>query len=264
MTYFLHLAYDGTKYSGWQRQANVPSVQERIEIDISRILGEEVTVNGCGRTDAGVHATQYFCHIELFKPVKADFKFILNKNLPQEIRVFDVIPMGDDRNARYDVTSRSYDYYLHFYEDPFLNTHSSYYKLSNLDIDAMKQAAEILTKYQDFKTLCRRSHLFPDTTCRISFAQLYVSKDERRMRFSITSNRFLQGMIRIFVHYLIQIGCRKLSVEAFEAMLANKEEQKIKRLAKPEGLYLSKVIYPYLDLPVSPCFAAMLNVALEN
>lgn len=264
MTYFLHIAYDGSKYSGWQRQERVPSIQERMETDLSRILGEKVTVNGCGRTDAGVHATQYFCHIELFNAPKSDFLFVLNKNLPLEIRVFDVIPMSDTYNARFDVVSRSYDYYFHFYEDPFLDAHSSFFNLKNLDIEHMKKAASILTNYQDFRSLCRRSHLFPDTICNVSFAKLYVSEDQRRMRFSITSNRFLQGMIRIFVHFLLQVGKGKLSVEAFENMLANQDEVKIKRLAKPEGLYLSRVIYPYLDLPVKPSFATMLNVGLER
>ncbi|SOE23005.1 tRNA pseudouridine38-40 synthase [Spirosomataceae bacterium TFI 002] len=264
MTYFLHIAYDGSKYSGWQRQERVPSIQERMEIDLSRILGEEVTVNGCGRTDAGVHASQYFCHIDLYKAPKSDFLFVLNKNLPLEIRVFDVIPMSDKCNARFDVVSRSYDYYLHFYEDPFLDSHSSYFNLNDLDIESMKTAVSILTKYQDFRSLCRRSHLFPDTVCDVSFAKLYVSEDERRMRFSITSNRFLQGMIRIFVHFLIQIGKGKLTAEAFENMLANRDEVKVKRLANPEGLYLSRVIYPYLDLPVKPSFANMLNHGLHE
>lgn len=263
MTYFLHLAYDGTKYSGWQRQLRVPSIQERMEICLSKILGEEVTVNGCGRTDAGVHASQYFCHIDLYKPVKADFKFVLNKNLPSDIRVFEVISVGDNRNARYDVIARSYDYYFHFYEDPFLEKHSTYYNLIGLDFESMQKAAALLVNYKDFRSLCRRSHLFPDTVCNVSFAKLYVSPDQRRMRLSITSNRFLQGMIRIFVYFLIQIGKRKLTVDAFEAMLSNRDEVKIKRLAPAEGLYLSRVVYPYLDLPVESAFQDILNVFLS-
>lgn len=264
MTYFLHIAYDGRKYSGWQRQERVASIQERMETDLSRILGEKVTVNGCGRTDAGVHATQYFCHIDLYKQPKSDFLFVLNKNLPLEIRVFDVIPVADTCNARFDVSTRSYDYYFHFYEDPFLDAHSSYFNLKDLDVEAMKKVVSMLSDYQDFRSICRRSHLFPDTICEVSFAKLYVSEDARRMRFSITSNRFLQGMIRIFVYFLIQIGKRKLSVDAFQTMLANRDEVKVKRLAKPEGLYLSRVVYPYLDLPVKSTFADMLNVGLSE
>lgn len=264
ITYFLHIAYDGSKYSGWQRQVNGFALQERIENDLERIFREKITLYGCGRTDAGVHASQYYCHIKLSDKADFDIKFRLNKNLPDDIRVFDVIEVEEEQHCRYDVTARTYDYYAHFYEDPFLEKYSTYYNVKDLDFESMKSAASLLPKYQDFKSLCRRSHLFPDTSCDVTVARLFVSADMRRIRFNITSNRFLQGMIRITVHFLIKIGKGEMTLADFEEMLATQSEVKVKRQAPPQGLYLSKIIYPYLDLPPSSAFGKMLQVGLRD
>ena len=127
MIYFLHIAYDGSQYRGWQYQPDVTSVQEVIEEKMKKIFKKNITVFGCGRTDAEVHASQYILHIELSEPLDFDLKFRLNKNLPDDISVYDVLPMQDDQHARYDAISRSYDYYIHLYKDPLLSKYSSYY-----------------------------------------------------------------------------------------------------------------------------------------
>ncbi len=264
MRYFLHLAYDGSFYRGWQYQPNVPSVQEVIEKKLAVIFKEKLTLFGCGRTDAGVHASQYFAHIQPPQPIDFDLAFRLNKHLPDTIYVYEVLEMDGNEHARYDAIVRTYDYFLHLFPDPFLERYSTYCGDASLDLEAMQQAAELLPKYTDFKTLCRKPHLYKHTLCKVSESQLIVNKAQNRLRFTITSNRFLQGMIRLCVHYFLRIGRGEMKVEEFDHLLANQQEEPIKRPAPPNGLYLSKVEYPYLKVESKNQWMAFLKRDLEG
>jgi len=263
MRYFLHIAYDGSKYRGWQRQSSVITVQEVIEDKLKRIFKKDVTVYGCGRTDAGVHASQYLLHINVDIPVTFDLKFIINKHLPEGIVVYDIIEVESKQHARYDATWRTYDYFIHLYEDPILCKYSSYYNLEKLDLDAMRKAVNILPRYQNYRALCKRPDLHNHTHCDVKFAQIYFSKDGKRIRFCITANRFLRGMIRITVTFLLKIGTGELSVEAFENILANQVDIPSKEPALPNGLYLSKVEYPFLTLPQKNDITSLLKSDLK-
>jgi tRNA pseudouridine38-40 synthase len=260
MRYFLHIGYDGSKYRGWQRQAEAKSVQETIEVNLERILKSKVTVYGCGRTDAGVHASQYTLHINLEEAPAFDLKFRLNKNLPEDIVVYDVILMEDRQHARYDAISRTYDYFVHFNTDPVLNKYSTYYELeqgknsstgtekTKLDFKLMKKAATMLLQGKDFRHFCKQPDIHNHTLCEVANAKLSVNSTESRMHFTMTANRFLRGMMRIIVATLIEIGLKNLSLEEFKIMLQNQGEETEKQPAHPNGLYLSKVKYPYLNL----------------
>ncbi len=264
MKYFLNIGYDGSNYSGWQWQPNVPSIQEEIEKALKSIFKEKVTANGCGRTDAGVHASQYILHIELKNPPDFDLKFRLNKNLPDDIAVYDVLEMADDSHARYDATSRSYDYFIHTYEDSVLHKYSSFYELKDLDIEAMKKGVDLLTKYNDFHSICKQPLMHNHTLCKITNAQLYVSSDKQRLRFAITADRFLRGMIRLIIYFLLKIGTRELSIEEFEHLLSNKVDLNNKIPAFPNGLYLSKVEYPYLKIESPTNICSLLKMGLGD
>tara|TARA_B110000211_G_C14020305_1_gene527337 strand:- start:154 stop:945 length:792 start_codon:yes stop_codon:yes gene_type:complete len=263
MRYFLHIGYDGSKYRGWQRQSNVISVQEVIENKLKGVFKKEVTVYGCGRTDAGVHASQYFIHINLDSPLTFDLKFIINKHLPDGIVVYDVIEVEERQHARFDATWRTYDYFIHLYEDPILFGYSSYYNLESLDIQAMKKAVTTLTQHKDFRAYCKRADLHNHTLCDVKSAQLFANEDGTRIRFSITANRFLRGMIRIIVDFLLKVGTGEISVEEFESMLANKKDLDKKAPALPNGLYLSKVEYPFLNQPQRPDITSLLKSDLK-
>lgn len=262
MRYFFHIGYHGGNYHGWQRQTNAMTVQEIIEGRLEKIFREKTTVYGCGRTDTGVHGSQYFFHINALKPVEFDLKFRLNKNLPKDIVIYDVFEMGDKQHTRFDAISRSYDYYIHVHDDPFLRGLSTHCP-EPLDMPEMVRAAAIIGNYTEFKSFCRRSHLFPDTTCQIEEAVLVVNPDQTRLRFRITANRFLHGMIRIIMFYLIQIGKGEMTFDDFKQMLDNSLEDDDKHLGPADGLYLSKVIYPYLEMDSKSSFAPLLNLGLE-
>ncbi len=263
MNYFLHLGYDGTRYSGWQFQPNTRSVQGTIEDILKEMFKTKIHVSGCGRTDAGVHASQYIANIHIPKPFDFDLKFRLNKRLPDDIVVFDILEMGDRQHARFDATSRTYDYFIHLKKDPFLKRHSSFYDLGNLDFAAMKKAAKLFEKYDDFRAVCLQPLLYKSTRCQVTHAELFVDKKQERLRFTITANRFLRGMVRLCVYFLLEIGKGEMTIEEFEHRLSNQLDG-VKKSAFPDGLYLSKIEYPYLMLENRNDFFQFLKIGLQG
>ncbi|HEY2582409.1 MAG TPA: tRNA pseudouridine synthase A [Mucilaginibacter sp.] len=264
MRYFFHIAYHGTRYSGWQKHPRALSVQEVLETAMGKILKEQVAIVGCGRTDAHVHASQYFFHTDIEKEWDFDLFFRLNKVLPDDIAIFEIIPMQGQPHARFDAIKRSYDYFIHTYKDPFLNRFSSLYSLHDLDIDSMKAAVALLPLYNDYRGFCKCPDRIDHTLCYVSSANLFIDNNGERLRFQITANRFLSKMIRIIVGRLLEIGKGLMSVDEFEHYLINKQTPKVIIPAYPQGLYLSKVTYPYLDIPTRTAFSAILQNSLDT
>lgn len=244
----MHIAYKGTKYFGWQRQPDKLSVQEIIEDCLARIFKKPVTIYGCGRTDAGVHASQYFFHMDIEKPWNFDLFFRLNRILPDDISLLDIIPVNEEKHARHDAVQRAYDYFIHTYKDPFLSENSSLYLRKSFRLDEMKKAVALLPKYDDYRAFCKSPDKNEHTICRVSSASLYINSNGDRIRFSISANRFLGRMIRILSRKLIEIGDGVLSVDEFENHLISKEIPAKILPAHPQGLYLSKITYPFMDL----------------
>lgn len=249
MRYFIHLGFDGTHYNGWQRQKGTRhTVQEVVENALTRVFKQPMSAYGCGRTDTGVHASQYVIQINVDHLPAFDLKFRLNKNLPDDIAVFEVLEVESHRHCRYDAVARTYDYFIHWHKDPVLMRYSSYYDNVKLDLDLMQQAVALIRHTSDCRALCKHPDLYTNTICRISDCQLFVNEAEGRLRFTITSDRFLRGMIRICIHYMLEVASGKLTLEEFGQILRLEKESKEKRPAYPNGLFLSGVKYPYLQL----------------
>lgn len=259
MRYFVHIGYNGLQYNGWQRQASVMNIQGVIEKALGDVFKIPVLINGCGRTDAQVHASQFFFHMDLEKEWDFDLVFRLNKMLPVNIAVYDVIPMEGTPHARFDAVQRSYDYFLHTYKDPFLNGLSSFYLLNHLNWAEMRSAVDLLPKYQDYRAFCTHPDKYEHTLCYVRSASLMVDEKEEKLRFQISSNRFLGKMIRILMGQLLKIGQGTLSVAEFESHLVSRKTPALITPAHPHGLYLSKVTYPYLNLPPRADFSAILQ-----
>ena len=264
MRYFIHIAYNGNNYRGWQKLPGIVSVQQVMETTLSRILNETLTIVGCGRTDAQVHANQFFFHFDSDRTWNFDLLFRLNKCLPHDITVYDLIPMEGLPHARFDAIQRSYDYYIHTRKDPYLIGLSSYYPLTNPDLRAMNEAVCLLTNYNDYGCFCKSPLKYEHTICYVSKATLFTDKDHTRLRFEISSNRFLAGMIRIMVGKLLEIGSGELSVADFEQFLKTKVTPKTIIPVYAQGLYLSKITYPYLDLPARPVFGEILKNGVDR
>lgn len=252
MRYFIHLAYDGTGYCGWQKQLSGETVQGKLDFVLSRLLNEHINTGGCGRTDAGVHATDFYAHFSTEKVLDEKFAFRLNSLLPKDIVVFRVFRVPEKAHARFDAFSRTYEYYIHFEKNPFLRHYS--YHLHNRDMNWEKafEATKLLPTFSDFTSLCRPSEDFKTNICQLTEARWEEVKrparagfgEDRFMRFTITSNRFLRGMVRIVVGSLVLIGRNRLSIEMFEEVVRSQGKFPFAISSPPQGLYLTKVQYP--------------------
>lgn len=258
--YFFHMAFLGTNYHGWQRQSNANNIQQVIESALSEILKEPVSIMGCGRTDTGVHASQFYFHADLDSRWEFDLLFRLNKVLPPDLAVYEIMPMQSNQHARFDAIQRQYDFFIHTYKDPFLNPVSTLVENQTWDFDKMKQAIALLTRYDDYRAFCKTPDGYEHTRCKISSANLFVNEKGDRLRFQISADRFLGRMVRLLMGKLIKIGAGTLSVDEFESYFIEKVTPVVWDPAYPQGLFLSKVDYSYLNQPMRSNFEPIQGV----
>ena len=241
MRYFIELSYDGTPFVGWQRQPAGDSVQSCLEDALSILFRKPLSIVGAGRTDAGVHAHQLFAHVDLDEYIDQDLTFRLNKLLPKEIAVLNIIAVTQDAHARFDAVSRSYRYHITTQKNPFLQKRS-YQFAKPLDLDLMNLAAKILIDHEDFKCFSKSKTDVKTYICDIQHA--HWQQDGRELVFFIQANRFLRNMVRAIVGTLIEVGMRKISISDFEAILASRDRSQAGYSVPAHGLYLEKVNYP--------------------
>lgn len=242
LRYFIDLAYLGKAYHGWQIQPNAISVQEEVERVLSTLLREEIKVMGAGRTDTGVHARQLVAHFdsdEVKDPNELCFR--ANAFLPADIAFKAIYAVREDAHARFDATSRTYQYHLSFHKDPFTQD-LAYRAPSKPDLHLMNQAAAIMMEYQDFEAFSRTGSDVKTFLCNISHAQWSVS--DQGLIFTITADRFLRNMVRAVVGTLLEVGLGKCSLEAFRAIIESKDRSRAGASAPAHGLYLTAVNYP--------------------
>ncbi len=248
--YFIEIAYQGQNYCGWQVQPNGVTVQSTLTDALSTITQQPIHTIGCGRTDSGVHASQFFVHFDLEGEVPENFLYRINKFLPKDISVFRLIPnVPPDANTRFDATYRAYDYYVHFNKSPFLHQQSFFYPWTPLNLNEMNKAAALLLNYKDFRMFCKSGHSSKTTLCNLYKSEFIYDEAAGKLRFHIAANRFLRGMVRRVMGALLMVGKGKISLAEFKDAMDNKKEQfdSMNVSMPPQGLYLSEVRYPYLD-----------------
>lgn len=248
MRYFTKLAYNGTHYHGWQIQPNSTSVQETIERAFSTILNSEVELVGCGRTDTGVHASRYFAHFDFDGNFPEGFLSRANKFLPKDIAIRQIFKVSENAHARFDATQRSYEYHLVFEKTPFETDTAWYYYLGRkLDTEKLNEAAGLLLDFRAFAPFCKTKHDAKTLECDLSRCEWILHKENGRLIFHITANRFLRGMVRLIVGMCLNAAIGKLELqEVREAM--EKQEPLSKSWSVPgHGLFLSEVRYPFLS-----------------
>ncbi len=249
MRYFFHMAYHGFHYRGWQRQPAAASIQQIVEDKLAPFLQRKTPIIGCGRTDAQVHASQYFFHLDTEVVLIEDFVDIFNKVLPPNLSVYDVFEVAPTLHAQLSATQRTYNYLFHTRKDPFLSELSSYYPIKKLDLAAMQEALNLLPRYTDYYGFCKTPDQHSTTQCNITHARILTNASQNLFRVEISSNRFLRGMIRMLVGKLLKIGQHQMTVEELERGIAEKCTPQFLDLAYPQGLYLTRVEYPGFHLP---------------
>ncbi len=246
--YFLEIAYHGKNYCGWQIQPNKPTVQQTLCEALSVICNSQIEVTGCGRTDSGVHASQFFVHFDVVE-LPGNFLHRLNRFLPKDIaakRVLDDVPAT--AHTRFDAFYRAYTYQVHFEKSPFLHEQSFFFPWKLLNREAMQQVCQGLTQYTHFPMFCKSGGSAKTDICHIYKAKLVFNDEQGTMFFHIAANRFLRGMVRRIMGCLLMVGKNKISVDEFQMVMDNRKKkfEKMNISVPPQGLFLVEVRYPYV------------------
>lgn len=240
--YFIRLAYDGTRFHGWQIQPNGTSVQEVLQKSLSLLLRSDISVVGAGRTDAGVHARLMVAHFDTDKNVDCDqLAYKLNRILPQDFSVYSVYPVDAEMHARFSATARTYHYYIHTRKDPFCRSYSCELHY-DLDFPLMNEAAAYLLTVEDFGAFCKSNTDVKTTLCKVTEAR-WVDMQDGRWYFRIVANRFLRNMVRAVVGTLVDVGRHRISMEQFRAIVAGKSRSDAGESMPGKALFLENIEY---------------------
>jgi tRNA pseudouridine38-40 synthase len=243
--YFIRISYNGGEFNGWQIQLNGITVQEKIENAMELLLGKHIGVTGCGRTDTGVHASDFYAHFDIEEEAMIlsgdQLKYKLNLMLPSSIFVHDVFKVNPGIHARFSALSRTYNYRINAEKNPFcLGLSYSYHH--DLDVKAMNRAATILMEYNDFSCFSKTRTQVKTNICTIQKA--IWEQNGTQLVFTITADRFLRNMVRAIVGTMLDIGRSKITLDDFRKIIEGKDRSAAGFSVPPQGLFLSKVVYP--------------------
>ncbi|MEA1960608.1 MAG: tRNA pseudouridine(38-40) synthase TruA [Bacillota bacterium] len=237
------IEYDGTRYHGFQRQKNAHTIQAEIEEQIRCITGEELTVSGAGRTDAGVHARGQVIAFTTSSPIP-DYRWMyaLNSYLPKDIHVLESSAVEAGFHPAFDATWKQYNYRIYrvregalFYRNhTLLNT-------EDLDLEAMKRACNHLIGYHDFRSFCSSgatSKTFDRTVYDCS-----LHEEGHEILLKIEANGFLYNMVRIIMGTLLEVGRGRIKSENLPDIISACQRSLAGPTAPPQGLNLMKVQY---------------------
>lgn len=244
MRYLINISYDGTNYSGYQKQNNKITIQETIENVLSQIFKQEITIVASGRTDAGVSAIEQVCHMDI--NVEFEGKKVLgyaNSLLPADIRINVIKKVESEFHARYSAKRKTYEYYFYVgqHQIPVYDKFASRVGYV-LDIENMKKACEEIKGEHDFSCFCASNTSIKDKT-RTVYEIDIKNVDGCLYKLEITGNGFLYNMVRIIMGTLIDVGVGKININDIKNIINGKDRSKAGKTANSKGLYLKKVDY---------------------
>lgn len=249
----LKIAYDGTDYCGWQRQPNAISVQQRIEQALSRLLNEQTTITGAGRTDSGVHAAAAFASFQTAKPLPIErLAEAANRLLPADIRIIAAYEVPLEFHPRKSPHHKTYVYSLALNEPSLFASRFCLYEEQRLDIEAMRAVAEDFAGSHDFVNFCLSGSSAQTTVRSIDSIELkrrpaYTGEvlwgnTPELLQIEVRAGGFLYKMVRLIASALLQVGKGELSREELRQMLEAKSCRPLPPLP-PQGLMLKSIVY---------------------
>jgi tRNA pseudouridine38-40 synthase len=243
--YSIKVAYDGTRYAGWQVQPNLITVQGELERLLKEMCSQEhVRLESSGRTDAGVHARAQVAHFDLDRPINASYYMRgLNAQMERDIRVTQFKQVADDFHARFDAVGKEYRYYI--YNGLIVPPHKRLYRLQEgrkLDVERMRAAARYLVGEHDFAPFSANPKRELHGTVR-TIHSFNIRKHGADITLEVQGNGFLYKMVRSLAGFLIQVGRGSLAPEAVFDILEHGVRTAIVPTAPPQGLFLWKVFY---------------------
>ncbi|MBQ6848006.1 MAG: tRNA pseudouridine(38-40) synthase TruA [Clostridia bacterium] len=239
----LTLSYNGTAYHGWQTQPNNVTVQEVLESALFNILGKKTIVVGCSRTDAGVHAKMFCCHLDCEEniPLTA-FTRGLNSILPQDIAVIDAKEVNSDFHARYCASGKTYIYNIlnSNQSDPFLAPFV--WRIERpLNLELMNEFCEKIIGEHDFYGFSSSGRTVENTVRTVTDCKVY--RENNFVRLEITANGFLYNMVRIITGTAAEVGIERLNPDCADKVFETKLRNIAGVTAPPNGLFLERVYY---------------------
>lgn len=239
----LTISYDGTAYHGWQIQPNGITVQQTLQEALEKLLGRSTGVTGCSRTDAGVHAKEFCCHIDCDDNIP-DTAFLrgLNSMLPPDIAVKGCKEVAPDFHARYNAKGKTYSYKIlnSSIKDPFLSRYVWQIE-RRLDIDKMNEFCKRIVGTHDFYAFSSSGRTVEDTVRTVS--ECYVEREGDLVTLTVTANGFLYNMVRIIVGTAVEVSDGRIDALKTDEILNSKERDSAGVTAPPMGLALLKVHY---------------------
>ncbi len=244
MRYFIQLSYKGTNYHGWQIQPDQITIQEEIEKAFQIAFQQKIEIVGCGRTDTGVHAKNYWAHFDVVKlPLGIDqLIFKLNNLLPKDIVIHQIKKVNSKAHARFDAIFRKYIYQITDTKNPFA-LEFAHYVIRKLDVEKMNEACQLLYSYENFKSFSKVKTQVYTYNCNVMNAEWKINENGLLL-FEIKANRFLRNMVRAIVGTMIEVGLEKISLNDFRDIIESKNRSNAGTSVPAKGLFLAEIGYP--------------------
>lgn len=241
--YLLKIAYDGTLYHGWQVQQNAVSVQFVLQNAMEKLLSCRPNLTGCSRTDAGVHAREFYCHFDLSKPIPCDgIVKGLNSVLPDDIRALDCKTVDSDFHSRYSAKAKEYIYTIDnsLICSPFENKYVYHYP-GEINVKNMQLFCEKVVGEHDFVGFSSSKRSTEDTVRTIYSCE--VISDCNKVQITIVGNGFLYNMVRIIAGTALGFATGRFNIDQAEEIINSKERSFAGNTLPAKGLVLNKVYY---------------------
>ncbi len=251
--YFIEVAYNGRRYSGFQIQQNAVTIQSEVEKALSICFRQPFELTGASRTDAGVHALQNFFHFDtneelLYKTedvAKAcesltHSLYSLNSILPWDIVIKKITHVDQNAHARFDALHREYKYQIYQHKNPFYKDTAYFYPYI-ISLDKLQEAASLILKNEDFTSFSKRNTQVNNFLCTIYKSEWYIEDD--LIIYNIAGNRFLRGMVRGLVGTMLKIGTGKITLESLSDIIKSKNCAMADFSVPPQGLFLIGIQY---------------------
>lgn len=239
--YKLTIEYEGTAYSGWQKQPNARTVEGEIEAALTQILGQPVDLIGQGRTDSGVHAEGQTAHFDYSEELDSHrLLYALLGVLPKDIAVWEMTEVPDDFHARFDATFRRYRYQIARRPHPLMRQ-TSITVLQNLDTEAMNYCAQIVKGSHNFDSFTKPDNQNPSSECEVTLSEF--EHTDSLLIYRIQANRFVRHLVRRLVGTMIEVGKGKRTTAEFKDMIHHPSKEKNGYGAAAKGLILEEVRY---------------------
>lgn len=242
MRYLMTFSYDGTNFYGYQKQPNKRTIQEEIEKVLSQILNNKIIINASGRTDTKVHAINQKAHFDVEKEIDLNkLKHSLNKMLPDDIYVKNIIMVDSNFHARYDVKYKKYIYKLNTNEYNPIERNYIYQYNKELNIKDMIKATKYLIGEHNFKSFTKAIQEEKDYVRNIK--EITIEDIDGIITFTFIGNGFMRYMVRNLVGTLVAVGENKIDSIKVKEILECEDRTKAFKTINPEGLYLADVYY---------------------